>query len=902
MQELTHQLLVIGSSNIIGYATPDLAADYQPAALQSSGILELYWMQIDYISVRTGTVKAVDALRAAISTFAMLGRPATFWMNALRNRQYYLRDLARLSDVVRDKQCWYYALVGRLLKKPQLADLTGCDLTEATNVYETVWSQSGTMKPCDTLDPIIGLVCSPSFRSFLTALQSAVDGPRWDATEYGERQAYSEALKPWHDAVEHADRLDATVIKATAGKHVSLKQLAGAEIDLAIFKRTCQMFRDNSSDPQMHRHPEWVRATLERLISVLVGVRVFSQPWYYRAIVSSPTAGQMAMSFLGQTCLTRMVDLLPDPIPLYLNGALMGMDGWFQPYASPTAVDVTVSAMRAVRVNPDGSSSVQPLSPLRATPAHAGHLPDCFHRIPVDEQKNMIGEKIYPKILAAYPVRAAKITGMILEMEVRELLDLLDNPRKLSARSLEANTVLDSHMNSNAAPATEQVGVDDRESEGTSTPVVIPVLAPVPDAVSSGDSVSDNELDYMFEDNPAPLDRQSPVMPQAPIPESFESNAEFDEDQFGSEPEQDREREEEWTSASGFAASSVNGAPSYGQHRFPAGPAATQPINPRGVARQVWQGANSCTQMAAGFAAQSVGAVTTCMVLDMEHILAQISATARLNQIHVGMLAAATADGAGGLPVPVPRMAADSSGFHVLSATQAAALSSAENHEGFASSFSLGIAAQAAAPGSTGYRSMCNSTRNRHNPYAPLLRTLHGTANGAGLNIEVLGRHDAVRVPITPANPVGAPLAAMVAAAAGIPVLPTPSGNSEVDTRLMSYLRRINTMNGTTTEGIPLGNDIVLVEVAVQRSGKILGLSQLPRPIEVLRDLLSRSPIAAEVYVIHKSRSDVPSSFTEVGPVFINAFGRILVPEVSEQKVRNGLVTIFCAEDQMWYV
>jgi len=64
---------------------------------------------------------------------------------------------------------------------------------------------------------------------------------------------------------------------------------------------------------------------------------------------------------------------------------------------------------------------------------------------PPAKQKNMIGERLYPLIQAQQPQRAGKITGMLLEMDNGELLNLLESPDALKSKVQEAVQVLDQH-------------------------------------------------------------------------------------------------------------------------------------------------------------------------------------------------------------------------------------------------------------------------------------------------------------------------------------------------------------------------------------------------------------------------------------------------------------------------
>ncbi|XP_051525825.1 polyadenylate-binding protein 1-like [Myxocyprinus asiaticus] len=65
---------------------------------------------------------------------------------------------------------------------------------------------------------------------------------------------------------------------------------------------------------------------------------------------------------------------------------------------------------------------------------------------PLKEQKQLLGERLYPFIQALHPTLAGKITGMLLEIDNSELLHMLESPESLHSKVEEAVAVLQAHQ------------------------------------------------------------------------------------------------------------------------------------------------------------------------------------------------------------------------------------------------------------------------------------------------------------------------------------------------------------------------------------------------------------------------------------------------------------------------
>ena len=97
----------------------------------------------------------------------------------------------------------------------------------------------------------------------------------------------------------------------------------------------------------------------------------------------------------------------------------------------------------------DVSSTVSPLVRSGQPPPLAlqenGTATRVRAAVPPAEQKQLLGQRLFPLVQSMEPHLAGKITGMLLEMDNGELLNLLESPYALNAKIREALSVLEMH-------------------------------------------------------------------------------------------------------------------------------------------------------------------------------------------------------------------------------------------------------------------------------------------------------------------------------------------------------------------------------------------------------------------------------------------------------------------------
>jgi len=103
---------------------------------------------------------------------------------------------------------------------------------------------------------------------------------------------------------------------------------------------------------------------------------------------------------------------------------------------NPSQVAAMSQAM-STQQQPQAAVLIQGQDPLTASMLAAA---------PPQEQKQLLGERLFPLIQRMFPDLAGKITGMLLEIDNSELLHMLEHNESLKGKVEEAVAVLQAHQ------------------------------------------------------------------------------------------------------------------------------------------------------------------------------------------------------------------------------------------------------------------------------------------------------------------------------------------------------------------------------------------------------------------------------------------------------------------------
>jgi len=158
--------------------------------------------------------------------------------------------------------------------------------------------------------------------------------------------------------------------------------------------------------------------------------------------VGGPRVGQQQPRPMGQPGPQPMTMMArPGMPPVPMVGAQVRPQQSFK--YTPTARNPPAQVMPGQMVAPGGAPPpqqavlVQGQEPLTATMLAAA---------PPQEQKQMLGERLFPLIQRMFPDLAGKITGMLLEIDNAELVHMLEDQNSLKGKVEEAVAVLQAHQ------------------------------------------------------------------------------------------------------------------------------------------------------------------------------------------------------------------------------------------------------------------------------------------------------------------------------------------------------------------------------------------------------------------------------------------------------------------------
>eukprot|EP00823_Brevimastigomonas_motovehiculus_P006170 TRINITY_DN498_c0_g1_i1.p1 TRINITY_DN498_c0_g1~~TRINITY_DN498_c0_g1_i1.p1 ORF type:complete len:698 (-),score=239.46 TRINITY_DN498_c0_g1_i1:716-2809(-) len=134
-----------------------------------------------------------------------------------------------------------------------------------------------------------------------------------------------------------------------------------------------------------------------------------------------------------------------------------------------TSATTTTTSTAAQESTSTASTTVSQTAPVTSG-AETPLTSTMLAQAPEEDRKQMIGERLFPRIERLQPKLAGKITGMLLEMDNGELLHLLDNHHALADKVDEALNVLkQSGVDDEPAPTTAPNTADTHTAAATTT-------------------------------------------------------------------------------------------------------------------------------------------------------------------------------------------------------------------------------------------------------------------------------------------------------------------------------------------------------------------------------------------------------------------------------------------------
>lgn len=180
----------------------------------------------------------------------------------------------------------------------------------------------------------------------------------------------------------------------------------------------------------------------------------YSMPAQYRTQTRVPTS--VAPQTLRTAVTTRTLNTQPIPSRMPpMAQAVLAASGATATTAAATTRPQPFKYTSSVRNPPQAVQNVQQQQAVQQPAVHVqGQEPltaTMLASADIGEQKQMLGERLFPLIQSMYSDLAGKITGMLLEIDNSDLLHMLEHHESLKAKVEEAVAVLQAHQAKQAA-------------------------------------------------------------------------------------------------------------------------------------------------------------------------------------------------------------------------------------------------------------------------------------------------------------------------------------------------------------------------------------------------------------------------------------------------------------------
>uniref|UniRef100_A0A3B5Q7N1 Polyadenylate-binding protein n=1 Tax=Xiphophorus maculatus TaxID=8083 RepID=A0A3B5Q7N1_XIPMA len=160
----------------------------------------------------------------------------------------------------------------------------------------------------------------------------------------------------------------------------------------------------------------------------------YPQSGYYMTVPQPPTR-----SFYNHSAVSNL-----RPVPRWMGQPPRAQGSPLPRRGSPT---ITTVRQASTQVAP-----VPVAEPAAHIPGPESLTASMLAAAPLMDQKQLLGERLYPLIHALHPNLAGKITGMLLEIDNSELLLMLESPESLNSKVEEAIAVLQAHKAKECSP------------------------------------------------------------------------------------------------------------------------------------------------------------------------------------------------------------------------------------------------------------------------------------------------------------------------------------------------------------------------------------------------------------------------------------------------------------------